>query len=43
MNILANVENVFEEKNINYLKGNDSNANILNVPYRGIKNQKKPY
>ena len=39
MSILNNVENVFAEKGIKYLKGNDSNANILNVPYRGIKNK----
>lgn len=39
MSILNNVENVFAEKGIKYLKGNDSNANILNVPYRGIKSK----
>ncbi len=39
MSILSNVENVFAEKGIKYLKGNDSNANILNVPYRGIINE----
>ena len=39
MNILSNVENVFAEKGIKYLKGNNSNSNILNVPYRGINNK----
>lgn len=39
MSILSDVENVFAEKKIKYLKGNDFNANILNVPYRGIKNK----
>lgn len=40
MNILENVEKVFSENGIKYFKGNDSNENILSVPYRGIEDQK---
>lgn len=40
MNILENVEKVFSENDIKYFKGNDSNENILSVPYRGIQDQK---
>lgn len=39
MSILNNVEKVFAEKGIKYLKGNNSNIGILNVPYRGIRNK----
>lgn len=40
MNILKSVEKTFSEKQIKYFKGNNSNSNILNVPYRGINNKK---
>lgn len=40
MNILNSVENMFKQKGVKYLKSNNSNANILNVLYQGIKNKK---
>jgi hypothetical protein len=37
MSLQKNIEKIFDEHGINYFKGNKGNENILNVPYKGIK------
>ena len=36
MTIFESIEKTFNEKKINYFKGNNSSDNIFNLPYRGI-------
>jgi len=39
MSILSTIEKCFEKNNIKYFQGNDSNENIINLPYRGINDR----
>lgn len=40
MSLLQEIKNSFDEREIKYFQGNAQNENIINVPYRGIKNEK---
>lgn len=40
MILIQNITDILDKNGIKYFQGNDQNANIINLPYSGIKNKK---